>query len=1277
MLSKLFRPQVMIPTATVSATGGIGLLGGSLGILSWDWVLFMIVGVVLLVLIFLLAWWIMRRQQAASLSEELVKRQERNLASASPQEKSNLQPIIEEFRKNIAYLRSLKKKNGIPAIYYLPWYMIIGAPSSGKSVLLKGSNFKFCVNDTPLKEGGTLHCDWWFTNQGIFFDTAGRLSIQQSGAADKKEWEQLLRLLRRFRRKRPVDGIIITVEANFLLDKTEREIQAYARQMRERIDETTRHLRLRMPIFVAVTKCDLVEGFKEFFDSLPESALGQILGWTNETLVYEGTEQAEEAYRTIADRLRGLRPAFLEQANSRETRRVMFPFPEEFENLGEPLVSFLDGLFRGDMYSRSPMLAGFYFTSGTQEGTTVSRYFRRVGEQLGLPSEALGRTFGEEVERRPYFVLDLFWKVIAPAVGLTVPVDSEKDARRRLVLGIAGVSLAVIFGLLSTISYLRNSDYLATYGERLATSLQSVRDAGESKDAGIGDILGALGQAADTVDELYRHPILSNWGLNKRGRLRADAREMFRENFQEHFWAGFGPLLTSGLEQNQKVTLSCEGRTNLLLGYLGLVGARAGERPPAQAVKRVLDTVIGQKSEPLEQDNLAKAWAIFWENKPDEGRLDEIAGAARVVAEACREEANPVQYLQSLQNDCWPTPAAACFDRLRKIADLSRDVFESRAKNFDELKRQLDLRHVDEDTIATVKSVLDEIKKATGRGKGGSLVERLAPGGAQAAEPGHDCVATYFKTLAPDLKEITKTARASHDLLERQKKMGPIGQPQVVLAEWQGKLSEISQSLKTNVELLNAACSEDEIALRADSPVRIADGFVQGLSSLAGVDGGRRSFTKGEWTATCDRLTSARQAFVLGGARPDVQGRGIAAVDDQARKYAGEFERYWRRQLARPEPGAGTGADAVRAAAQKLMAELQGLKCPGEPVMERVCDTLTQAATGLTSNADAYQAALRRAEDWIDQMVKSGQRADIVNQTMQGGGAIAEFCKYVDSLGQPDLAPLLRDPIVQDWNGKVLGGMAARVKTEWQQKTLGVLELTKRYPFNTAGETHASFQTTQTWLDPKAGRLVQLYYQLAPSAPGGDGGPPCDLRVKSNLGPYTTGFLRRAKGYSDLIFEASDKGQPVQKLAFKFQNVQFADPDAEKKYGVKFKQVQVALAGERLDYIMDQPVKKELTVPLPSASPMNSFVEVSFVPQRKKADVRPARLEKGGEWSPLALLLAADRQPVPETGGVRLTWKVPYGLGGTFLLVSFDGDARARKLIETDFGLEPTETPDK
>jgi type VI protein secretion system component VasK len=1281
MLAKLFRPQVFIPAAAVSATTGVGLLGGGLGILSWDWVLFLVIGVVLLVAVFLVAWWVVRRQQAAGLSDELVKRHERNVAGASPQERANLQPITEDFRRNIAFLRSLKKKNGIPAIYYLPWYMIIGAPSSGKSVLLRGSGFKFCVNDSPLKEGGTLHCDWWFTNQGIFFDTAGRLTTGQGGAADKREWEQLLKLLRRFRRKRPVDGIIATVEANFLLGKTEREIQAYARQVRERIDETTRFLRLRMPIFIVVTKCDLVDGFKPFFDALPEGALGQILGWTNETLVYDKPEQIEEAYGAISERLRGLRPALMEEANSRELRRQMFPFPEEFDNLGDPLVSFLDGVFRGDMYSRSPMLAGFYFTSGTQEGTTVSHFFRRVGEQLGLAPDALGRTFGQEIERRPYFVFDLFWKVIAPAVGLTVPVDSEKDARRRLVWGVSALAAALLFGILSTVSFVRNSSYLVSYSGRLEEKFEAVGEAGEPGDPGpLRDNLLALGEAAATVEELYRHPILENWGLNKRGRLRADARELFREHFQEAFWGGFAPYLSSGLEADEKVALSCEGRTNLLLGYLGLVGAKPGERPSAQAAKRILDTVLGEKSESEEQEALAGAWAIFSDSRTGDNVDGDLATPARVVAEACREEANPVKFLSSVQNDCWPTPAAGCFDRLRKIAGLSREVLESRAKSFEELRKQLEKRRVDQDTIALVKDVQDEVRRATGKGRGRGSKGALLGGEATAATADATaCVAAYFKSVAPDVKALVGAAVTYHDALEKQRKMGAQGQAGVVLAEAGSRFRDIEQPIRADVEILNAACAEDEIEIRADALIRIARSYVEGTPGVGGggIGRGRNSFTKDEWTSTCQRIGTAKRDLVMGGSRPEFQGPALAALDVQARTYSDTFERHWRQQLARPDPSAGKGPDALREAVARVNAELQGLQCPGVPVMDRGVGRVTQAATALTGNIDAYGQALQKAQDWIGQMTRSGKRDEIVNQTMRHEGPIAEFCAYIDTLNQPELMPILRSPIVQDWNGAVLGGLATRLKTDWQQKTLGVLELTRRYPFHATGETHASFQVSNVWLDPKAGRLMQLYYQMAPAAAGGENGPPCDLRVKSNLGPETAAFLRRVKTISDLVFETSDKGQPLQKLTFTFHKWAFAEPGAEEKYGVKVKEIQVALAGQRLSYIMDQPAPRVLDVPLPSPSPVNSFVEASFVPGRRKADVRPARLEKGGEWSPLALLKQADAEPLPETGGVRLTWKVPYGTGGTYLLVSFDGDARVKKLMDADFSLVPTDTPDK
>src|SRR6266704_5092770 len=105
MLSRIFRPQVLIPTAAITTTGVIGFFGGSLGILSWETVIFILLAVVILAAFGLLVFWIVRRQRAQGLSDELVRRQERNVASASPDRRANLQPITADFRKNIDFLR--------------------------------------------------------------------------------------------------------------------------------------------------------------------------------------------------------------------------------------------------------------------------------------------------------------------------------------------------------------------------------------------------------------------------------------------------------------------------------------------------------------------------------------------------------------------------------------------------------------------------------------------------------------------------------------------------------------------------------------------------------------------------------------------------------------------------------------------------------------------------------------------------------------------------------------------------------------------------------------------------------------------------------------------------------------------------------------------------------------------------------------------------------------------------------------------------------------------
>ncbi|MCA3804701.1 MAG: type VI secretion system membrane subunit TssM, partial [Burkholderia sp.] len=73
-------------------------------------------------------------------------------------------------------------------LYQLPWYVFIGAPGSGKTTALVNSGLSF-----PLAEqfgraairgvGGTRHCDWWFTNDAVLIDTAGRYTTHEGNRA--------------------------------------------------------------------------------------------------------------------------------------------------------------------------------------------------------------------------------------------------------------------------------------------------------------------------------------------------------------------------------------------------------------------------------------------------------------------------------------------------------------------------------------------------------------------------------------------------------------------------------------------------------------------------------------------------------------------------------------------------------------------------------------------------------------------------------------------------------------------------------------------------------------------------------------------------------------------------------------------------------------------------------------------------------------------------------------------------------------------------------------
>ena len=141
--------------------------------------------------------------------------------------------------------------------------LIRGEPGSGKSALLRESGFELPAEFARLPAPGpTRDCDFWLANEAILLDTSGRYSRSEE-AADRSEWRSLLRLVRGARPGMPVNGVVVAVPATSLLGRSASDVEENARQLRRTLNEIIDELGVDAPIYIAVTKVDLVDGFVE------------------------------------------------------------------------------------------------------------------------------------------------------------------------------------------------------------------------------------------------------------------------------------------------------------------------------------------------------------------------------------------------------------------------------------------------------------------------------------------------------------------------------------------------------------------------------------------------------------------------------------------------------------------------------------------------------------------------------------------------------------------------------------------------------------------------------------------------------------------------------------------------------------------------------------------------------------------------------------------------------------------------------------------------------
>ncbi|MBS1816341.1 MAG: type VI secretion system membrane subunit TssM [Acidobacteria bacterium] len=496
---------------------------------------------------------LVKRMRAAKATDQLLK----GAMTAPEPQGLALPPDAAKLRERFEEAVATLKADGGQSLYELPWYVIIGAPGSGKTTALLNSGLKF-----PLEQrvgrgalrgvGGTRNCDWWFTSDAVFLDTAGRYTTQDSDASsDSAGWKEFLALLTKYRPRRPINGVILTISAQDLITLGPEAREAYVEAARRRLDELTHELGVQLPVYVMVTKCDLVAGFAEYFDDLTAEGRAQVWGVTfdyQQTLANEGPRLFTNEFDALITRLNERVLARVQETASPRRRARVLGFPLQMGALRDAVGGFVTEVFARRQFDGQILLRGVYFTSGTQEGTPFDRLLGSIARRFGA-ADAVAAPSGPG---KAYFVEQLLKGVLIGESGLA-GINRQLERRRALMqvgsFAAAGLVTAAGLALLS-LSYSRNANFLAATATQVAAFEQVPPVSPAAPLDRIVPRLEAIRAIVDASDD-YRQDTswVARWGLYQGSAVGNAARDAYRRELDGILLPRVERLLRARLQQ--------------------------------------------------------------------------------------------------------------------------------------------------------------------------------------------------------------------------------------------------------------------------------------------------------------------------------------------------------------------------------------------------------------------------------------------------------------------------------------------------------------------------------------------------------------------------------------------------------------------------------------------------------------------------------------------------------------------------------------------------------
>ena len=451
---------------------------------------YLLIGLCLLILLMLVALFVvvraMRSKPKTGVSHDAAPEVDNDTSQATSALAMKPYGSPLHLRRSFAHAAKLLRANlaGKDVRYQIPWHVMIGETGSGKTTLLGQTGLSLPLG-TPKEEqrGMKAGCTWWFFDDGVVLDLTGDYVLRANATSDVRGWHTFLRLLQKYRFKRPIEGVILTIPATELIGPKKRSAERLnqathkAAYLYKQLWQAQKILGMRFPVYILVTKCDQISGFHSFCGELPVRTQHEIFGWSNPYSLENAyaPHWADEAFERLYAALCQIQIEVMADGLQVRDSDGFFLFPTTFQAMFEPLRMYLDQIFKPSVYHESFFFRGLYFCGDSQLEEHVQPGF--VEATVDGEPEAMATTAPNQMlstRRKPIFLRHLFEKKIFPEHGLACPISRTFLSRNRTVL--AAQLLAVFIAIVGGLGLWRDYNRLSSSKQTLHPVLEDIAD---------------------------------------------------------------------------------------------------------------------------------------------------------------------------------------------------------------------------------------------------------------------------------------------------------------------------------------------------------------------------------------------------------------------------------------------------------------------------------------------------------------------------------------------------------------------------------------------------------------------------------------------------------------------------------------------------------------------------------------------------------------------------------------------------------------------------------